>query len=124
MASQHKFTQKIKDLWLTALKSGDYTQGFHALVTHIGDKKQYCCIGVLGEVCSFLSNSEREENNDLCPYKFLHEAGINLQIASRQESTGLISINDSAESKQALKEGKPDYSLIIPLIEALVVKKD
>ncbi len=39
----------IKELWLIALRSGDYTQGIHALREGEGS---YCCLGVLCDIHS------------------------------------------------------------------------
>lgn len=38
---------EIKEKWLEALRSGDYTKGEGQLVTFRADKKEYCCLGVL-----------------------------------------------------------------------------
>lgn len=40
-----EFTQEIKDNWLTALKSGKYTQGYIALKDFKEEKEVFCCIG-------------------------------------------------------------------------------
>lgn len=40
--------REIKDKWLAALRSGDYTQGVDRLVTEKDDgSRAYCCLGVL-----------------------------------------------------------------------------
>jgi hypothetical protein len=38
--------QELKEKWLKALRSGEYSQGTAALRTNIG----YCCLGVLADV--------------------------------------------------------------------------
>lgn len=40
--------QRIKELWIKALRSGEYTQSHHALRTESG----YCCLGVLCDLAS------------------------------------------------------------------------
>jgi hypothetical protein len=41
--------KKIANMWITALRSGEYTQGYRALcrVDHNNNSKSYCCLGVL-----------------------------------------------------------------------------
>lgn len=45
---QNPLTQEEKEVWLEALRSGNYKQGHKRLRR---DTK-YCCLGVLNEVCS------------------------------------------------------------------------
>ena len=112
---ENKFTQEIKDDWLDALKSGNYTQARGKLVVtskNRDSKVGHCCIGVLGDVCSFLNNKEFSETceNKENPYYFLKTNGINVSKLWRQNDT-TYDIN------------KPDYSNVIPLIESLPVVK-
>lgn len=39
--------REIKDKWVTALRSGDYTQGYGRLRYQNGDGERHCCLGVL-----------------------------------------------------------------------------
>jgi hypothetical protein len=39
--------KKIANMWITALRSGEYTQGCRALCRVVGGSKTYCCLGVL-----------------------------------------------------------------------------
>ncbi len=41
--------KKIANMWVDALRSGEYTQGYRALcrVNHNDGSKTYCCLGVL-----------------------------------------------------------------------------
>lgn len=43
--------KEIKELWATALESGEYKQG-HKVLCSVGedDSKRYCCLGVLCEL--------------------------------------------------------------------------
>lgn len=43
--------QKMKQKWLTALRSGDYPQGKGMLRQRIEDTDHYCCLGVLCTLC-------------------------------------------------------------------------
>jgi hypothetical protein len=49
-----KFTQEVKDKWITALESGDYKKGTGQLKN--GNK--YCCMGVLAEITDGVSINE------------------------------------------------------------------
>jgi hypothetical protein len=39
--------KKIANMWITALRSGEYTQGYRALCRVYNGSKTYCCLGVL-----------------------------------------------------------------------------
>lgn len=41
-----KFTQELKDKWLTALRSGEYSQTSYSL----RDENGFCCLGVLCDI--------------------------------------------------------------------------
>lgn len=43
-------TLTLKERWVAALRSGEYEQGYGALVTPRPGGKQYCCLGVLCQV--------------------------------------------------------------------------
>ena len=43
-----KLNPRIKQLWLDALRSGEYVQGKYILRSN---QNTYCCLGVLGDVC-------------------------------------------------------------------------
>lgn len=100
-----KFTQEIKNKWLKALKSGEYTQCKVDLekVDYDG-KKSHCCIGVLGCILG-LNNKSNE------PYDFL------LENIGYNKLTEIWRLNDKTFNKN-----KRDYSNVIPLIKTLEVK--
>jgi hypothetical protein len=101
-----KFTQLIKDNWLTALKSGEYTQ----TVSVLKNDKGHCCIGVLAEVTEGLSCNESQRSED--PYHFL------IKTIGTKAMQKLWGKNDSLKN-----EDTPDYRNVIPLIEELKTKK-
>lgn len=107
---KRKFTQEIKDQWLTALKSGKYVQGTGMLIDYDGDKPLHCCIGVLGEVVEGLDCSCEDSLSD--PYQFL------LDVFDDYTMEDLYLKNDSLG-----KNGPRDYSNVIPMIEALEVQE-
>lgn len=101
-----KFTQKIKDQWLEALKSGKYTQ----CSAQLENNGAFCCIGVLGVIHPKLNNSSNNDDKD--PYIFLSR---NLGVGMDDK---IYRMNDKTFDKN-----KPDYSNVIPLIESLPVQK-
>lgn len=136
----NKLTQELKNKWIEALKSGKYTQGASTLrrneafpyeVTNKDGEKEikykyaivHCPIGVLGEICSFLSNSVNYSNSiqkavngvqdKRCPYYFLSK---NIGIDKVKE---LFNINDSNTSRK-LEDRTYDKS--IKFIKELNVK--
>lgn len=115
-----KFTKKIKEDWLNALKSGKFKQGFGELVS--GDR--HCCIGVLGEIHpklkasgfdmeeqNLLNDTEDEEN----PYGFLNKT------IGHKLMTDLYERNDEDEFEE---EYENDYSNVIPFIEDLETEEE
>ena len=48
---------RIKELWMKALRSGEYTQGDGQLMCGTDEKPEYCCLGVLCEL-------HRKEHHD------------------------------------------------------------
>lgn len=109
-----KFTQEVKDKWLKALKSGDYTQ-YHGALSDI-DNKQFCCIGVLGEIIDGYSGNEESVCNNIAknPYDILNDSPvINMEGCNK-----IWECNDNT-----FDENQPDFSNVIPLIETLKVEK-
>jgi hypothetical protein len=50
--------KEIKEKWLTALRSGEYTKG----TKYLCKNKKYCCLGVLCEI----KNEQNSKNNAIC----------------------------------------------------------
>jgi hypothetical protein len=42
--------EKVKQMWVTALTSGEFVQGQKRLMRNMGDHIEYCCLGVLCEL--------------------------------------------------------------------------
>lgn len=106
ITAPQKFTKEIKDNWLTALKSGKFTQGFGQLEYDFN----YCCIGVLGFITEGLSNDSGfvEKTN---PWQFL-------ELAIGVPATDMLwKTNDGHYNPELKKLGS--YLNVIPLIEAL-----
>lgn len=105
-----KFTKEIKENWLTALKSGKFTQGFGQLEYNYKDSFNYCCIGVLGCITEGLSNdSDYLQNSN--PWQFL-ELTVGLPTTDTLWKT-----NDGHINPELKELG--NYLNVIPLIEAL-----
>lgn len=105
-----KFTQEVKDNWLTALKSGKYKQGF-VYLKHPMDGT-HCCIGVLADITLGLSTNEGG-SFECSPYDFLNRA-LGKEVVDNLWKTNDLDHRDNKN---------PDYSNVIPLIEALEVEK-
>jgi hypothetical protein len=104
-----KFTQEVKDAWIEALESGEYTQGQFQLENKINNK-YYCCLGVLGEIHDKLFNEGRCNDNTIDPYSYIDKT-LGLEMKKL-----LVKTNDST------KLIKPDYSNVLPLIKSLKVQ--
>jgi len=68
-----RFTQEVKDQWVTALRSGDYKQGMRRLYSP--STNRYCCLGVLGELNGLLDGYGKpvDGKEGTLSYKFLPE---------------------------------------------------
>lgn len=55
-------TNSQKEVWLTALRSGQYKQGYHQLYA----SGEYCCLGVLNEVCGLGFEGEKGGLENVC----------------------------------------------------------
>lgn len=102
------FTKEIKDKWITALKSGNFTQvqGRYKSI----DYKRHCCIAVLAETV-FKPDDSNLVWQTLTTIPYDSDRGNNNGYALKNR---LVEIND-AESD----DFKPDYSNVIPFIETL-----
>lgn len=113
-----KFTQETKDMWLNALKSGNYKQGYCFLSYPSNDGRRHCCIGVLGDIHPELDNDVLE-GHDENPYTFLGKH-IGNELLHH-----IYSINDLMihESEIRPKDYGDDYSNVIPIIENLPIEE-
>lgn len=112
-------TKELKENWLTALKSGIFSQCRDILKRN---NNNFCCLGVLAEIHPLLTITENGEdclhNIQNVGYKPFYEMGI-LSIIKNDNSFYfgkgiLIDINDNS-----FNEGIRDYSEVIPFIENL-----
>lgn len=98
-----RMPQWMKDKWITALRSGEYKQGRHALKTTDGS---YCCLGVLQHVVN--GDVERYARDDCTlwdlPKKKPSEAwclanGVlgGMSWVPKGQSRSLMSMNDTGE---------------------------
>jgi hypothetical protein len=60
-----KMDPEAKRLWVDALRSGKYPQGFDALLKN---KNGYCCLGVLSEIYPGALNKEVLLVNETCKF--------------------------------------------------------
>jgi hypothetical protein len=108
-----KFTQEIKDAWLTALKSGEYIQGGGVLriVENNGHQTWHCCLGVLSEIHPDMEISSNGRN---CIVN-----GEDLVYVAFEQMFGKEKMEELYRTNDDLDDGK--YTAVIPLIEALPV---
>ena len=114
-----EFTKELKDKWIKALESGEYTQGFGALVKNkeisISGKTEHCCLGVLGDIHPGLENKVHgfEKKENISAYKFLDSA------VSEHVRCRLVDVNDADEHNAIEGRYKQDYSNVLPIIREL-----
>lgn len=104
-----EFTKEIKDKWLDALKSGEFTQGYIQLEYKYEGITKHCCIGVLGCTIEGLSNDGDTELPH-SPYEFL------LNTVGKGKVNELWMKNDKDSGNEEYLGG---YLNVIPLIEQL-----
>lgn len=110
MAKEFKFTQEVKDNWLKALKSGEYTQTKARLCNE--DKTAFCCIGVFADINEELNIDTPHIVAETNPYTVLKRIFGNTLFQK------IWTTNDDTFNPK-----KPDYSNVIPLIESLPVQE-
>jgi len=100
MTKHKKMKPEIKELWIEALRSGQYKQGHNRLRTN----NRYCCLGVLCDIVGpLLWNQtingraygiDRDSSEGILP-RFL---GLGVGLTSEETQLVLADLND-AESK-------------------------
>lgn len=99
-----KMDPKIKNRWIKALLSGDYEQGKKCLKNKKG---QYCCLGVLADVCDKLGrknqfdDSKAGSSDGLLSYRlydFAKEMGLMNKEDGRSIENKLVLMNDEYDS--------------------------
>ena len=99
----------IKQKWIEALRSGKYEQGFSVLKKN----NRYCCLGVLCELHSKITNrewiqGEDGESYDDCdtylPDVVVEWAGLNSDDPSVVDSLSLAQLNDVGQTFEQIAE--------------------
>lgn len=62
---------EIQKSWVAALRSGEYKQGQHRLVTVTGSEKTYCCLGVLCDLYQKAKGDMQVSENETDGVKYL-----------------------------------------------------
>jgi hypothetical protein len=106
------FTKELKDNWLKALRSGDYEQ-FNDKLKNSDNNKQMCCLGVLADIHPNIRISKNGENCIVRNKKVSYDPFDEMKIHNGCPAH-LASRNDNS-----YRDGKRDYSEVIPLIETL-----
>ena len=118
---------RVKDMWLTALRSGEYKQGKHQLRT---DNK-FCCLGVLCDLYAKTMNTmdwveERRENeNRELMYSFAGSGDVDSYVlpatvanwAELPDSNPRIQVSWGKTNLADENDGGADFTHIATLIE-------
>jgi len=119
MAEELKFTKELKEAWLTALKSGEYTQGSGALLLETQEGKCHCCLGVLAEIHPNLAIGKRVDIDETFGTYYNTVICNGEEEESYEPFRKLIGhvMSDLADQNDANSDGK--YTSVIPMIEEL-----
>lgn len=94
-------TPELKEQWCQALESGEYKQGHYKLeTTQEGQPTEYCCLGVLGKIANFKSESV----GILCSVKNA-EFAKDCEFLDANQQCELYGMNDAGFQG---REGKPN----------------
>jgi len=90
-------TPEQKAKWVAALRSGKYKQGFEGFLRTKQD--EYCCLGVLYEVCEFgkWSNSTSEYPSRAWAIDSGRDGWLDEDLLSRDTQVVYASLNDQAK---------------------------
>lgn len=98
-----KMNEELKNQWTAALRSGERKQGQYQMKVRCDGTAQYCCIGVLAEICeipqqpsgisphTFFRFNESGLFSGLPPIEWLESVGI-----SRDARDQLTNMNDGS----------------------------
>lgn len=103
--------KEIADIWVKALRSGDYKQGWFAL--HVNDK--FCCLGILCDIAHkerVVKNVRNNEigvaydfNGKILPESVMKWAGMHSRKGEFKSSLkSLIDYNDHGASFQEIAD--------------------
>lgn len=113
-----KFTKKIKENWLAALRSGEYEQ-FGENLYNIDNLRQSCCLNVLAVQLKI--ETKPTNTGGTC---IIDGIDVKYQpfkdLFGKREDEIFFRYNDLAEvNDSSYLKGVRDYSQVIPLIEEL-----
>lgn len=110
-----KLPTDVKQKWVSALRSGEWVQGFGELNDGLGG---YCCLGVLAEVLEPGVTQEGNQLNGMCslreydednPSHFINRNQLQALLAENRE---LKALADKYREAPALADGAVDESLM------------
>ena len=104
-------SKKVKDKWISALESGDYTPCPGILEKKEKDKTFHCCIGVLGDILPELENDYSEQSKS--PYQYLKKT------IGEKTTQDLWTLNDTSVITAIRKREERNYKNVITFIKAL-----
>ena len=101
-----EFTQEVKDVWLDALRSGDYKQGQNALkqieldYEGVGDDDQprrtecFCCLGVLADLAND-GNWKPQAINPFTEFAAFTTPDFSILPLGKGAQASLVELNDT-----------------------------
>lgn len=90
--------KEIADLWVAALRSGEYTQGQHRLETIDADGSRFCCLGVLCQLA--IANG----------VEVIREVELNADLDERASYNGVYAVPDETVIEWAgMKTRNPSF---------------
>ena len=92
-----KFNKTIYNKWIKALKSNKYAQGKGILLRTVNGRKQYCCLGVLGNLCNISQSRLRRHGllKDLVEFKLNPSTDFFTRISLQEK---LAEMNDNGKT--------------------------
>jgi hypothetical protein len=96
MPNSPKMDSRIKELWVSNLRSGEYKQGKLQLKKTQNGETSYCCLGVLEDLrCKEEGVPFNYEHYAVLSYKTVNWAGLDNSDPSIQDNR-LTELNDGA----------------------------
>lgn len=103
---------EVRKMWIAALRSGDYNQGYGTLRDTLGD---YCCLGVLADLAVRHGIVGRFPDKDtLCEASESYSPDPIAQWAGLATGTGRI---DPAGSLATMNDRRASFDTIADIIE-------
>lgn len=112
--------QEVKQMWINALRSGEYNQCRDKLKKTNGNKESFCCLGVLTDL-AIKDSSNNESWNDFEEYVFLPGFVMNWAGMNNINSTGRLYNYNTIKNSICLSD-KNDFGASFKQIADMIEK--